>query len=154
MSDSLRPHESQHASPPCPSPTPGVHSDSVEPQITLTDYYTPELCFFNIVVMELPNLFCVKNHSFIMGPGFGEVLSMAADMGRLLCCCVGHDRSSFVIPTAALGGREACLMEWSQVWRQGAEWRGHCRSTGLVSEPETVELLADSRAIRRLDQRQ
>ena len=25
MSDSLRPHESQHARPPCPSPTPGVH---------------------------------------------------------------------------------------------------------------------------------
>ena len=28
MSDSLRPHESQHARPPCPSPTPGAHSDS------------------------------------------------------------------------------------------------------------------------------
>ena len=28
MSDSLRPHESQHARPPCPSPTPGVQSDS------------------------------------------------------------------------------------------------------------------------------
>ena len=28
MSGSLRPHESQHARPPCPSPTPGVHSDS------------------------------------------------------------------------------------------------------------------------------
>ena len=28
MSDSLRPHESQHARPPCPSPTPGVHPDS------------------------------------------------------------------------------------------------------------------------------
>ena len=28
VSDSLRPHESQHAKPPCPSPTPGVHSDS------------------------------------------------------------------------------------------------------------------------------
>ena len=26
--DSLRPHESQHARPPCPSPIPGVHSDS------------------------------------------------------------------------------------------------------------------------------
>ena len=26
MSDSLRPHESQHARPPSPSPTPGVHS--------------------------------------------------------------------------------------------------------------------------------
>ena len=28
MSDSLQPQESQHARPPCPSPTPGVHSDS------------------------------------------------------------------------------------------------------------------------------
>ena len=28
MSDSLRPHELWHARPPCPSPTPGVHSDS------------------------------------------------------------------------------------------------------------------------------
>ena len=28
MSGSLQPHESQHARPPCPSPTPGVHSDS------------------------------------------------------------------------------------------------------------------------------
>ena len=28
VSDSLQPHKSQHARPPCPSPTPGVHSDS------------------------------------------------------------------------------------------------------------------------------
>ena len=28
VSDSLRPHESQHASAPCPSPTPGFHSNS------------------------------------------------------------------------------------------------------------------------------
>ena len=28
VSDSLRPHESQHARPPCPTQTPGVHSDS------------------------------------------------------------------------------------------------------------------------------
>ena len=28
MSDSLWPHESQHARPPCPSPTPGVHLNS------------------------------------------------------------------------------------------------------------------------------
>ena len=27
VSDSLRPHELQYARPPCPSPTPGVHSD-------------------------------------------------------------------------------------------------------------------------------
>ena len=28
MSDSLRPHELQHARPPCPSPTPGVHTNT------------------------------------------------------------------------------------------------------------------------------
>ena len=28
ISDSLQPHESHHARPPCPSPTPGVHPDS------------------------------------------------------------------------------------------------------------------------------
>ena len=28
VSDSFQPHESQHAKPPCPSPTPGVHLDS------------------------------------------------------------------------------------------------------------------------------
>ena len=28
VSDSLQPRESQHARPPCQSPTPGVHSDS------------------------------------------------------------------------------------------------------------------------------
>ena len=31
MSDSLRPHESQHARPPCPSSTPRVHSNSCLP---------------------------------------------------------------------------------------------------------------------------
>ena len=28
VSDSLQPHELQHTRPPCPSPTPGVHTDS------------------------------------------------------------------------------------------------------------------------------
>ena len=28
VSNSLRPHESQHARPPCPSPAPGVYSNS------------------------------------------------------------------------------------------------------------------------------
>ena len=32
VSDSLRPHESQQAGLPCPSPTPGVHSDSRNPK--------------------------------------------------------------------------------------------------------------------------
>ena len=34
VSDSLQPHESQHARPPCPSSTPRVHSDSCHPAIS------------------------------------------------------------------------------------------------------------------------
>ena len=46
-SDSLRPHESQHARPPCSSPTPGVHSDSrpssrwCHPAISLFLHWSP-----------------------------------------------------------------------------------------------------------------
>ena len=35
VSNSLRPHESQHARPPCSSPSPGVHSESVLPSTRL-----------------------------------------------------------------------------------------------------------------------
>ena len=39
VSDSLRPHELQHARPPCPSPTPGDHSDSCP----LSRWYHPAI---------------------------------------------------------------------------------------------------------------
>ena len=38
MSNSLQPHESQHVRPPCPSPTPGVHSDSCPSIPTLNQH--------------------------------------------------------------------------------------------------------------------
>ena len=44
VSDSLRPHESQHARPPCPSPTPGAHSES-RPS---SQWCHPAICFLNI----------------------------------------------------------------------------------------------------------
>ena len=48
VSDSLWPHESQHARPPCPSPTPGVHSthvqwvgDAIQPSHPLLSPFPP-----------------------------------------------------------------------------------------------------------------
>ena len=47
VSDSLQPHESQHARPPCPSPTPGVHSnvhrvgDAIQPSHPLSSPSPP-----------------------------------------------------------------------------------------------------------------
>ena len=49
VSDSLRPHESQHARPPCPSPTPGVQthvhrvSDAIQPSHPLSSPFPPAL---------------------------------------------------------------------------------------------------------------
>ena len=43
VSDSLRPHELQHARPPCPSPTPRVHWDSC-PSSQWYTYITESLC--------------------------------------------------------------------------------------------------------------
>ena len=48
VSDSLRPHESQHTRPPCPSPTPGVYpnhvhwvSDAIQPSHPLSSLSPP-----------------------------------------------------------------------------------------------------------------
>ena len=50
ISDSLRPHESQHARPPCPSPAPGVHpnhvhwvGDTIQPSHPLSSPSSPAL---------------------------------------------------------------------------------------------------------------
>ena len=53
MSASLRPHESQHARPPCPSPTPGVYSNSCP----LSWWCHPAISFSVIPFSFCPNLF-------------------------------------------------------------------------------------------------
>ena len=82
MCDSLQPHELQHARPPCPSPTPRVHSDSrpssgpfleVSSQnLLITGHFpdpyqpplSPSLSFFRTVLISgtgfSPTLFCVS----------------------------------------------------------------------------------------------
>ena len=50
VSDSLRPHESQHARPPCPSPTPGVHSNSR----SLSQWYHPLISYSVVPISSYP----------------------------------------------------------------------------------------------------
>ena len=52
MSDSLRPHESQHARPPCPSPTPRVHSDS---------HQSSQWCYPAISSSVVPLFYCPQS---------------------------------------------------------------------------------------------
>ena len=50
VSDSFRPHESQHARPPCPSPTLGVHSDSCPS----SQWCHPAISFFVVPFSSCP----------------------------------------------------------------------------------------------------
>ena len=52
MSDSLRPHESQHTRPPCPSPTPGVYSNSCP----LSQWCHPTISS-SVIPFSLPSIF-------------------------------------------------------------------------------------------------
>ena len=52
MSDSLQPHESQHARPPYPSPTPGVHSNSCP---------LSQWCYLTILSSATSFSFCLQS---------------------------------------------------------------------------------------------
>ena len=86
MSDSLRTHGLQHASPPCPSPTPGVHSNSCpfsrwcHPTIC-HPLLLPPLIFPSIGVFSNITLVCMLSH-FRCVRLFSTLWTVAA---RLLC---------------------------------------------------------------------
>ena len=54
VSDSLWPHESQHARPPCPSPSPGVHSDSCPSSPWCHPAISSSVVFFSSCPQSLP----------------------------------------------------------------------------------------------------
>ena len=88
VSDSLPPHEPQHARPPCPSPTPGVHSDSCASSQWCHPAISSSVVPFSSCPQSLP-----ASESFPMSHTLAVL--------KLLCACVGRcwDRwcSSLVI---------------------------------------------------------
>ena len=54
VSDSLQPHESQHARPPCPSPTPGVHSNSCPSSQWCHPAISSSVAYFFSCLQSLP----------------------------------------------------------------------------------------------------
>ena len=65
MSDSLWPHELQHARPPCPSPTPGVHSNSCPSRRWCHPAISSSVIPFSSCPQSLP-----ASESFPMSPLF------------------------------------------------------------------------------------
>ena len=68
VSNSLRPHELQHARPPCPSPTPGVHSNSCPLSLLMPSNHLilcrplllPPSIFPNIRVFSNESVLCIE----------------------------------------------------------------------------------------------
>jgi len=86
VSDSLRPHESQHARLPCPSPTPGVHSNSC----ASSRWCHPAISSFVVPFSSCPQ-FLPASESFPMSQLFAwggqsttscEVLALASVLSK------------------------------------------------------------------------
>ena len=108
VSDSLRPHESQHARPPCPSPTPGVHSNSCPLSQGCHPAISSSVVPFSSCPQSLP-----ASESFPMSQFFDEVPAAAAAAMSLQSCptlCDPIDRSpsGSTVP----GILQARTLEW------------------------------------------
>ena len=63
MSDSLQPHESQHARPPCPSPTPRVHSRLMSIESVMTSSHLILCCPLLLLPPIPPSIRVFPNES-------------------------------------------------------------------------------------------
>ena len=82
VSDSLRPHESQHARPPCPSPTPGVYPNSCP----LSQWYHPTISFSVICLSSCPQSFPASGAfpmSQLFADSFGQSIRVSASASVL-----------------------------------------------------------------------
>ena len=82
VSESLRPHESQHARPPCPSPTPGVHPNPCP----LSRWCHPTISSSVVPFSSCPQYF-PASESFQMSPLFtsgGQSIGVSASTSVLL----------------------------------------------------------------------
>ena len=67
MSNSLRSHELQHARPPCPSPTPGVHSNKLTPIEVVMPYSHLILCHPLLLLPPIPPSIRVFSNESTLG---------------------------------------------------------------------------------------
>ena len=94
MSDSLRPHESQHARPPCPSLTPGVYSNSCPSESVMPSNHLilchplllPPSIFPSIRIFSNESLLCIRwpkdwSFSFSISPSneYSGLISLRMD---------------------------------------------------------------------------
>ena len=95
VSDCLQPHGSQHARPPCPSPTPGVHSKLVPIESVMPSSYL---------------IFC---HPLLLLPPIPPSIRVFSNESTLRMRCPKDWRFSFsIIPSKEIPGLISFRMDW------------------------------------------
>ena len=95
VSDSLRLHESQHARPPCPSPTPGVYSNSVS------------------IVSVMPSSRLILCHPLLLLPPIPPSIRIFSNESTLCMKWPKYWSFSFSIsPSDEYSGLISCRVDW------------------------------------------
>ena len=118
VTDSLQPHESQHARPPCPSPNPGVHSDSRP----LSQWCHPAISFSVVPFSSCPQSL-PASESFPMSQLFawgGQSTRVSALASFLPKKYQGWSPSEWTgwISLQSKGLSRALIYLWSNLWRK------------------------------------
>ena len=107
MSDSLWPHGSQHARPPCPSPSPGVHSDSGP---------SSQWCHPAILSSVVPFFSCSQSLP----------ASVFSNESTLLMRCPKHWSFSLsIIPSKEIPGLISFRMDWLDLLAVQGTFKSH-----------------------------
>ena len=94
VSNSLRPHELQHARPPCPSPTPGVHSNSS-------------------IESVMPSSHCILCHPLFLLPPIPSSIRVFSNESTLCMKWLKYWSFSFgIIPSKEHPGLISFRMDW------------------------------------------
>ena len=95
VSNSLRPHESQHARPPCPSPTPRVHPDSTS------------------IESVMPSSHLILCHPFLLLPPIPPSIRVFSNESTLHMRCPKYwSFSSSIFPSKEIPGLLSFRMDW------------------------------------------
>ena len=105
--DSLRPHELQHARPPCPSPTPGVYSNSYASSRWCHPAISSSVVPFSSCPQSLP-----ASESFPMSQLFtwgGQSIGVSASASVLPENTQGHHQTLLLSPVTSTTGYCFCF---------------------------------------------
>ena len=95
VSNSLRPHESQQARPPCPSPTPRVHSDSTS------------------IKSVMPSSHLILGHPLLLLPPIPPSIRVFSNESTLVMRWPKYWSFSFsIIPSKEISGLISFRMDW------------------------------------------